>query len=102
MIKFDDPCSESKGQLENHETGSAREIQDGRRRHLAFTFSAAISLLFIRFGPDFAHNAFNAAAHFKNLKPEVEAEIQDGVGGHLGFFKMRLISQLLTDFDKTW
>jgi hypothetical protein len=25
LIKFDDPCSGSKGQLENHETGSAVE-----------------------------------------------------------------------------
>ena len=35
-------------------------------------------------------------------KPEVDTEIQDGGGGHLGFFKMRLLSQLLTDYDKVW
>ncbi len=34
-------------------------------------------------------------------KPEVESEIQDGGGGHLGFFKMRLLSQILANFDKT-
>ena len=36
----------------------------------------------------------------KHKKPEVETEIQDGGGGHFGFFKMRLLSQILTDFDK--
>jgi hypothetical protein len=35
-------------------------------------------------------------------KPEVEAEIQDGGGGHLGIFKTQLLSQLLTDFDKIY
>ncbi len=34
------------------------------------------------------------------IEPEVETEIQDGGGGHIGFFKMRLLSQLLTDLDK--
>ncbi len=47
-------------------------------------------------------DAFNAAACFKNPKPEVEAEIKNGVGGHLGFFKTRLLNQLLTNFDKIW
>jgi hypothetical protein len=55
LKKFDDPSSVAKGQSENHEIGSVSKIQDGRRRHLDFTFSAAISLLFIRFGPDFAN-----------------------------------------------
>ena len=32
-------------------------------------------------------DAFNAAAYFKQPKPEVEAEVQDGGGGHLGFLK---------------
>ncbi len=32
-------------------------------------------------------DAFNAAAYFKNPKPEVEVEIQDGGDGHLGFLK---------------
>ena len=32
-------------------------------------------------------DAFNAAAYFKNPKPQVEAEIQDGGNGHLGFLK---------------
>ncbi len=66
---------------------------------------AAAAILFSRFRPPFRcylsdlyqtlhTDAFNAAACFKNPKPEVEAEIKDGVGGHLGFFKMRILSQL--------
>ena len=34
MIKFSDPCSESKGQLENHETGSAGEIIDNKTANI--------------------------------------------------------------------
>ena len=44
----------------------------------------------------------NAAAHYNNTKPEVEFEIQDGGGGHIGFFKMLQLGQLLTDFLQTW
>ncbi len=74
---------------------------------------AAAAILFSRFRPPFRcylsdldqilhTGAFNAATHFKNPKPEVEAEIQGGGGGHLGFFKTRLFSQLSTNFDKVW
>ncbi len=73
----------------------------------------AAAILFSRYRPPFRcylsdlnqilnTYAFNAAAHFKNPKTEVQAEIQDGGGGHLGFFKTRFLSQLLTAFDKIW
>ena len=87
MIKFGDPCSESKGQLKNHETGSASEIQDGRRRHLECTFSAAISLFLSDLHQILQTDTFNAAAHYNNTKSEVEFEIQDGGGGHIGFLR---------------
>ncbi len=59
---------------------------------------ATVAILFSRFRPPFRcylsdldqilhTDAFNAAAYFKNPKPEVEAELQDGGGGHLGFLK---------------
>ena len=35
-------------------------------------------------------------------KSAVESEIHDGGVGHIGLFKMRLLSQILTDFDKIW
>ncbi len=34
-------------------------------------------------------------------KPEVEIEIQDGGGDHIGFFKMQQLGQLLTDLLQT-
>ncbi len=42
----------------------------------------------------------NKPETLQRTKPEVETEIQDGGGGHIGFFKIRLLSQILTDFDK--
>ena len=71
---------------------------------------AAAAFLLSRFRPPFRcylsdldqilhTDAFNAAAYFKNPKSEVGALIQDGGGGHLGFFKMQSLSQILTDFD---
>ncbi len=43
---------------------------------------------------------FNHPDTLKYKKPEVETEIKDGGGGPFGFFKMRLLSQILTDLDK--
>ncbi len=34
-------------------------------------------------------DASNTAAYCRLQKPEVEIEIQDGGGGHFGFFKVR-------------
>jgi hypothetical protein len=34
-------------------------------------------------------------------KPEVKSKIQDGGCGHIGFFKMQQLGQLLTDFLQT-
>ncbi len=55
---------------------------------------ATAAILLSRFRPPFRcylsdlyqilhTDAFNAAAYFKNAKPEVQAEIQYGGGGHL-------------------
>ncbi len=73
---------------------------------------AAVAILDSRFRPPFLcylsdllqilhTDTVNVAAHYNNTKPEVEFEIQDGGGGHLGFFKMQQLGQLLTDFPQT-
>ncbi len=71
---------------------------------------AADAILFSRFWPPFRcylsdfdkilhTDTFNVAAHYnKSTEPEVESVIQDGGGGHIGFFKMQMLGQLLTDF----
>ncbi len=43
----------------------------------------------------------NTAAHYNNTKPEVKFEIQDGGGGHIGFFKLQQLGKLLTYFFQT-
>ncbi len=87
MIKFCDPCSESRGQLKNHEIGSASEIQDGRRRHLASRFWPPFRCYLFDLYQIVHTDAFNAAAYFKIRKPEIQAEIQDVGSGHLGFLE---------------